>query len=117
MKAKLRLSKDDLEALRIVKETILRDLSVHHSITELSALTGINRYKMTYGFRQLFDSGIYQFLREQRMLLASGLLQENELPIKEIAARCGFSDVHNFSTAFRKHFHQAPAKYRLQAAS
>ncbi len=44
------------------------------------------------------------------------LLLHTELPIKQIALRCGFNYVQYMTRAFRKLTGQTPAKYRENAA-
>jgi AraC-like DNA-binding protein len=47
--------------------------------------------------------------RAQAMLLATG----REIPVAEVAARCGFYDASNFSARFRSHFGYRPSERRL----
>jgi transcriptional regulator GlxA family with amidase domain len=38
-----------------------------------------------------------------------------ELPLKEIAGRCGFYDEYHFSRLYRRAYQVPPARYRQQA--
>ncbi len=69
-------------------------------------------------FRRLFraEAGLpfWQFCRQERMALAASLLRRGELPIKEIAERCGIEDVYYFSRTFRQSFGLPPARFRAE---
>ena len=56
----------------------------------------------------------YKYILQQRMELAKQLLKQQELPISEIAMRCGFASQSSFTTAFRKYFDVTPKTYRQQ---
>lgn len=64
--------------------------------------------------RRLAEEGssVSACLRELRMELAMALLQGNELPVSEIAARCGYQSHSRFSAAFRKRYGFAPSHLR-----
>lgn len=54
-------------------------------------------------------------LRERRLALARRSLIETDLPIAEIAAGCGYSEVSAFYRAFRQRYGAAPAGVRRSA--
>lgn len=51
-------------------------------------------------------------LKQVRLSLARGLVLRSGLAMKEIAARIGYSRVHEFSRDYRKHFGKAPTAER-----
>lgn len=55
-----------------------------------------------------------QYLLELRMALARNLLQETNLPLKDIAEKTGFVDEHYFSRLFRKRGGEAPGQWRAR---
>jgi AraC-like DNA-binding protein len=78
------------------------------SIKELSRIFGTNEYKLKYGFKQLFQTSIYQFYNNERLKKSHLLIQQTTLPLKKIAFMTGFSSYPNFSKAFKKSFGYAP---------
>jgi AraC-like DNA-binding protein len=64
--------------------------------------------------RQLSRDGISysSLVEEERRTRASSLLSSSALSIKEIAARLGYSDVANFTRAFRRWSGQTPSEFR-----
>ena len=59
-----------------------------------------------------------QFLISQRINYAKNLLQNKSIPIKEVAALCGYQNQLYFSNDFRKHTGCSPREFckRLQGA-
>ena len=49
-----------------------------------------------------------------QMELAQKLLAQKELPVKEIAGRCGYSDQFYFSRIFKKQTGLSPKEYRAE---
>jgi AraC family transcriptional regulator len=49
---------------------------------------------------------------ERRIERAKGLLQPGAMPIKQIAAACGFSDQAHMTCLFRRHLGISPAAVR-----
>ena len=53
-------------------------------------------------------------VRQQRMILAEEMLRRTDLPLAEIAVRCGFANAFSFSRSFRREYGIPPAAYRKQ---
>ena len=66
-------------------------------------------------FRQSFGKPPYAFVIERRIARAERLLASTRLPIKQIAADCGFSDQSHMTRLFRRAHGVTPAKYRRDA--
>ena len=109
---KIRLNKHDQEQLekliRLLHEKQTGDYTIH----AISRLTGINRYKLTYGFKQLTGHSVHQFLIKTRMENAKKLLIDFDKPVKEIAHLCGYHNTQNFIKAFKKCYKQTPSQFR-----
>lgn len=69
-------------------------------------------------FRRLFAerTGLppHRFLMQARTAHAEFLLRTTEVPLKEIAARCGFYDEYHFSRVYRRAQGVPPARYRRE---
>ena len=63
-------------------------------------------------FRRFEGHSPYQLLLRARLQRGATLLQDTELLVKEVAARCGFADAFHFSHAFKKAFGVTPAAIR-----
>lgn len=108
----IRLKEADVQKLSLVREIILRDVRVHYTLPQLSALSQLNTFKLKKGFKMLYGQSIYDFLQSQRMELALQLLTATDDPIQDIADRCGYGYSTNFIAVFRRKFKIKPTHYR-----
>lgn len=102
----------ELEALYKVSILIEKDLQQHHSIASLAVFSGMNRQKLTTGFKSLFGQTIYTYYFIKRMELAKNLLVYSDLPIKLVSKKAGYRKSTNFSIAFRKLYGITPGQMR-----
>lgn len=68
------------------------------------------------GFNRVFKKEIgetpMEYLADIRLKQAKKLLRRKEVPITEIAIRCGFNSSAHFSASFRKYYEITPTQYR-----
>lgn len=83
-------------------------------IRALSKQVALNEFKLKTGFKQHFNSGIFEWLIEQKMQEAKKLLLTTNKPIKEIASMVGYPLSTSFITAFRRRFGMTPRSLRRQ---
>ncbi len=102
----------ELEALHKVSVLIEKDLQQHHSIASLAIYSGMNRQKLSTGFKSLFGQTIYGYYLSKRMDLAKNLLVNGDLPLKMVAKKAGYRNATNFSIAFKKFYNITPAQMR-----
>lgn len=82
------------------------------SIAELAQACGFSERYFAKLFREQTKQSIGQYLRTAQIAKAQSYLTETELPLKEIAARLGFSAASNFSVAFRTVTGVTPGHFR-----
>jgi len=82
-----------------------------HTIVGLSRFGGINRRKLTEGFRALFGTTVAEYLVMQRMALARQLL-EGGVSVTQASERVGYRDRTSFSRAFSRVTGQTPSAVR-----
>lgn len=82
------------------------------SIRSLSRQIALNEFKLKTGFKQYFNSGIFEWLMEQKMQHAKNLLLTTNKPIKDICTMVGYPRSTNFITAFRRRFGMTPGSLR-----
>lgn len=78
------------------------------SLKALSRLFGTNEYKLKDGFRHFFKTSIYQFYNDERLKRAHLMIQQTDIPLKNISVMNGFSNYPNFSKSFKRRFGYAP---------
>ncbi len=108
----VKLSDRDLDCLQQAREVLLSDLKEPPTISALSRKVGINRNKLSYGFKYIYGECVSEFCQNQRMESAWTLLVQDRLTISQIADEVGYSHPQNFSTAFRQHFGLKPKDVR-----
>lgn len=82
------------------------------SIRDLARKVGINEFKLKAGFKEFFNTGVFEFFQNTRMQKAKELLLQTNKPIKEICTLAGYPRMTNFITAFRKTFGYTPGSLR-----
>jgi AraC-like DNA-binding protein len=78
----------------------------------LSKQVALNEYKLKVGFRQYFNSSIFEWLLDKKMQHAKDLILTTNKPVKEVSILVGYPLTTNFITAFRKHFGMTPGTLR-----
>jgi AraC-like DNA-binding protein len=82
------------------------------SVREIAEASGIGPDHLRHGFKALRGKSLVHYLTEVRIDLAKTFLLHSDLPLKQIAARCGFRDEYYFSAVFRRIALMAPGRYR-----
>ncbi len=82
------------------------------TIVQLANQTGMNRSKLTAGFKQLTGKSVHRFILDVRMNYAKKLLSEKELPIKTIAGLCSYSNIQSFTKVFKKYWQETPSAFQ-----
>ncbi len=63
-------------------------------------------------FRAETGTSPLRWLHEQRVLHARRLLEESDLPVEDVAARCGFGTATTLREHFARALHSTPTAYR-----
>jgi len=106
------LAQIETSAVVKAKNIILKDITQHYTIQDISKQVQLNEFKLKAGFKKLYGTGIFEYLLEARMEGAKKLLIETDKPLKEIASLTGYEYLTNFAIAFRKYFGYTPGSVR-----
>lgn len=106
------LSEPDMR--RIVKARGIIDEHWQEKLTlaSIARASGLNRAKLTRGFRSMFACSVADAITEQRMNSARDLILATDLPISCIGYRCGYLNNASFARAFSRRFGLAPTRLR-----
>jgi LacI family transcriptional regulator len=96
------------EAIRAVRAGALDG----RGLKEILAPIPMSRSSIERGFKEALGRTPGAELRRVRLEKARTLLRETDLPIKQIASRCGFSTQRHLSDAFLQELGQRPTDYR-----
>lgn len=80
------------------------------STKELSEMFETNEFTLKESFRNLLKTSVYQFYNDERLKKAHILIQQTQLPLKQISFLCGFNNYTNFFKAFKKKFSFSPSE-------
>ena len=103
---------DNEKKLYRVKERIDKQPLQPPSSEELCALAEMSESKLRISFRSLYGMTLYAYRREAGMNRAMQMLADDELNIKNIAARCGYENPAKFAAAFKKIHGITPSAFR-----
>jgi AraC family transcriptional regulator len=92
--------------------------NLDHAVTlaELAGVVGLSMFHFTRKFRSTFGCPPHVYVMRQRIEGAKRLLARPELPLKVVAAECGFSDQSHMTRVFRSLLDTTPAAYRRHVA-
>ena len=102
------LQSDDIERVREARNVLIYDLEKPPTLLELARRVGINKNKLNQGFRHIFGTSVFDYLRIRRLEQARQLLENREKNVTEAAFEVGYAQQRNFSRAFKKHFGTNP---------
>lgn len=84
------------------------------TIEDVAVLVGVNRTKLTTGYRSLFGMSVAEAIAERRFAEILQLLVTTDLRMAEIGYRGGYENHASFTRAFARRFGCTPNAYRLQ---
>ncbi len=97
-----------VEARRLIDEHWSEKLT----LGQIARTCGLNRTKLTRGFRELYRCSIAEALAEKRLGEARRQLLATDLPVGIIGYRSGYSNNASFTRAFGRRFGISPSDYR-----
>ena len=97
---------------RRVREYIERSLDRDLSIDALAEVAGLSPHYFADIFRQSTGFTPHQYVSHRRVERAQQLLADAELPLAEVAYRCGFTSQSQFTTLFRRFTGATPGRFR-----
>jgi AraC family transcriptional activator of pyochelin receptor len=87
------------------------------SLAQIARSSGLNRSKLSRGFRELYGCSVMEALAERRLGEARRQLIATDLPIGLIGYRSGYQNNASFSRAFGRRFGVPPSDFRMRAAA
>ena len=103
----------DLAKVRVAHERLLHDLREPPDLDALAKDVGLSPKRLNRGFRELYGTTVFAFLRDARLEAARKALEGGTpLPLKQLAWELGYQQVSNFVTAFRRRFGVTPGAWK-----
>ena len=92
----------------------IRDRHYHEPIAleQVCEEAGFSASYFSALFKKETGEGFIKYLTRVRMEHAKELLQQTSLPVTEVCARVGYSDIKHFTQTFKRETNLSPAQYR-----
>ena len=105
------LRPDDIERIHHARKIISRDLENPPTLFQLARLVGLTHTKLNRGFREIYGTTVFGYLRKVRLEQAKLLLEKNSMNVTEVALSVGYNSLSSFIHAFSDHFGIKPTMY------
>ena len=107
------LSRKPSAELLHLADTMRENISnVSFKVSDAIAEIPLNANYVRKQFRQVYGLSPVAFMNQLRLNEAKKYLLADDLPISELALRCGFSDAKYFTRLFHNATHFSPLEYR-----
>ncbi|HEY9668600.1 MAG TPA: AraC family transcriptional regulator [Coleofasciculaceae cyanobacterium] len=107
----VQLKPDEVDRLHWAKEILHQNLDNPPSLMQLARQVGLNECTLKRGFRQVFRTTVFGYLRQRRMEQAKALLTQGRMNVYEAARAVGYTSQSRFATAFRQTFGVNPKTF------
>lgn len=97
--------------MHTISKYISANFGADLSLASLSRKFAMSESHLSRSFKNVTNIGINEYITYVRLMNAEKLLKETDLPITEVAGRCGFNDSNYFSTVFKKAKGITPLKF------
>lgn len=105
------LSKTDIDRMMRVEAVLTRDIfEPAPTISQLAKMVSISESKLKKDFKLIYGMPVYEYFQKIRMQAAKDKLLSGEHSVKEVAMELGYSNLSNFTIAFKKEFGLLPSK-------
>lgn len=106
---KVKISKDEINRLMNVRKYLDIDLPAP-TFTSLTKIALMSSTSLKTKFKKMYGTTVFEYFQSVRMQRARILLLTHKYSVKQIGRQLGYSNLSNFSIAFKKEFNQLPHK-------
>lgn len=108
---RLPLSKEDISRVMHIERLLTKNLlQAPPSIQQLAKIAAISESKLKKDFKTMYGLPIYEYYQKARMHAAQDKLLTGKYAVKEVAMELGYSNLSNFTIAFKKEFGLLPSQ-------
>jgi AraC family transcriptional activator of pyochelin receptor len=111
----MRLRLDDVERVRFAKEILARNLENPPKLFDLARTVGTSHTQLNQGFRKMYGTSVFGYLRKLRLEEARNLLEKGNMNVTEAAIAVGYNSISSFTRAFSDHFGANPMSFIKKA--
>ena len=105
------LAKTDIDRMMQVEAMLTGDIfEPAPTISQLAKMVSISESKLKKDFKLIYGLPVYEYFQKVRMQAAKDKLLSGGHSVKEVAMELGYSNLSNFTIAFKKEFGLLPSK-------
>ena len=106
-----KIKTSDMGKLMEIESLLVRDFGQPPpTIAMLAEKSGMSVSKLKSAFKRVYGTGIYEYYQKNRMQKARSMLLTGQYNVKEVGTQLGYSNLSNFSLAFKKEFNVLPSQ-------
>ncbi len=106
------VTRQEIERLYRARQILREQLAEPPSLDDLAQTLGTNQPRLSRGFRTLFGTTVFGFIRELRLQRARELLIRSALPVKSIALEVGYRNTSDLTRGIKERFGMTPTEIR-----
>lgn len=106
------LTERDVRAIVAARDLVDRQWCEKLTLESIARACGVNRAKLTRGFRDIYGCSISEALAERRLVAAQAKLLTTDLPVSSIGYASGYLNNSSFTRAFNRRFGVSPSSFR-----
>ena len=103
------------DRIHYAQEILLKNLTDPPSLMELARQVGMCDYNLKRGFKEIFGTTVFGYLRDRRLEKAQQLLLEPWMTVTEAARTVGYESNSAFTNAFKQSYGVSPKAYQMSA--
>lgn len=111
------LRKPDIEHIHEARALLAERIADPPSLQELARSVGVNCNKLKYGFREVFGTTVFGYLRSLRLEAARRLLENGDHSVTEVAFQVGYSSLSHFARIFKQTYGSTPHCHAREISS
>jgi DNA-binding response OmpR family regulator len=109
------VTRQEIERLFRARQILRKHVANPPSLIDLAQMLGTNQPYLSRGFRALFGTTVFGFVRELRLQRARELLSETTTPVKSIALEVGYRNTSDLTRGIKERFGMSPTELRERA--
>lgn len=108
---KIKISSDEVKRLMEAESYLVKQsCAPAPSICSLSRVAAMSTTTLKTKFKKMYGYTLYEYFQKSRMQRAKVMLLTGKYSIKEIGSQLGYSNLSNFTIAFKKEFNRLPSQ-------
>ncbi|MCU7692910.1 helix-turn-helix transcriptional regulator [Haoranjiania flava] len=107
-----KLNNRDISCLHEARLYIEKNYHTPCTIIDLAKIVGINQTKLKSGFKELFGTTVFGYVKDLQMEKARQLLVCEKLYVGEVADQIGYKHPQHFAAAFKRKFGILPSELK-----